>query len=163
MSSKQKTLLVPVENLTIVIKWREQFGRCWKLQRKHVLPLPPTCAISIAVDSVRMDFQLNQKISKRRFFQDIKNSFQWVIGNGLKPTQFFSFQNTSTNTVARDVQSFGQNGPWLAGWLSRDQNFFVNFAQTCDEQMLKISRRYLDWYLNDCKITDYIVQLGTFA
>ena len=98
----------------------------------------------------RVDFQLNQKISKRRFFQDIKNSFQWVIGNGLKPTQFFSFQNISTNTVARDVQSFGRNGPWLAGWLSSDQNFCANLAQTCDEHMLKISKRYLDSYLNYC-------------
>ena len=47
--------------------------------------------IHLAVDSVRVDFQLDQKISKRRFFRDIKNSFQWVIGNGLKPTQFFFF------------------------------------------------------------------------
>ena len=98
------------------------------------------------MDSVRVDFQLDQKISKRRFFQDIKNSFQWVIGNGLKPTQFFSFQNISTNTVARDVQSFGRNGSWLAGWLSSDQNFCANLAQTCDEHMLKISKWYLDSY-----------------
>ena len=47
--------------------------------------------ILYTVDSVRVDSQLDQKISKRRFFQDIKNSFQSVIGNGLKPTQFFSF------------------------------------------------------------------------
>ena len=106
--------------------------------------------LQLIVDSVRMDFQLDQKISKRRFFQDIKNSFQWVIGNGLKPTQFFSFQNISTNTVAREVQSFGRNGPWLAGWLSSDQNFCANLAQTCDEHMLKISKQYLDSYLNYC-------------
>ena len=83
-------------------------------------------------------------------WEDIKNSFQWVIENGLKPTQFFSFQNISTNTVARDVQSFGRNGPWLAGWLSSNQNFCANLAQTCDEHMLKISKRYLDSYLNYC-------------
>ena len=106
--------------------------------------------VGYILDSVRVDFQLDQKLSKRRFFQDIKNSFQWVIGNGLKPTQFFSFQNISTNTVARDVQSFGQNGPWLAGWLSSDQNFCANLEQTCDEHMLKISKRYLDSYLNYC-------------
>ena len=106
--------------------------------------------MNLDVDSVRVDFQLDQKISKRRFFQDIKNSFQWVIGNGLKPTQFFSFQNISTNTVTRDVQSFEQNGLWLAGWLSSDQNFCANLAQTCDEHMLKISKRYLDSYLNYC-------------
>ena len=33
-------------------------------------------ALTVFVDSVRMDFQLDQKISKRRFFQDIQNSFQ---------------------------------------------------------------------------------------
>ena len=111
----------------------------------------------LCVDSVRMDFQLDQKISKRRFFQDIKNSFQWVIGNGLKPTQFFSFQNISTNTVAREVQSFGQNGPWLAGWLSNGQNFFVNLAQTWDEEMLKISGRYLDSCLSNGQITENLL------
>ena len=52
----------------------------------------------------------------------------------------FSFQNISTNTVARDVQSFGRNGLWLAGWLSSDQNFCANLAQRCDEHMLKISK-----------------------
>ena len=110
------------------------------------------------MDSVRVDFQLDQKISKRRFFQDIKNSFQWVIGNGLKPTQFFSFQNISTNTVARDVQSFGRNGPWLAGWLSNGLNFFVNLAQTGDEQTLKISRRYLHPSLINCWLTENLLQ-----
>ena len=38
-----------------------------------------------------MDRQLDQKIEKRRFFQDIQNSFQWVTGIGLKMPQFFSF------------------------------------------------------------------------
>ena len=43
------------------------------------------------VDSVR-DGQLSVwKIWKRRFFQDIPISFQWVTGNGLKPPQFFPF------------------------------------------------------------------------
>ena len=31
---------------------------------------------TVFMDSVRVNFQLDQKISKRRFFQDIKNSFQ---------------------------------------------------------------------------------------
>ena len=44
-----------------------------------------------------------------------------------------------TNTDAREVQSFGQNGPWLAGWLSKGKKFFVNLAQTLDEHLLKIS------------------------
>ena len=38
-----------------------------------------------------MDRQLDQKIEKRRFFQDIQNSFQWVTGIGPKMPQFFSF------------------------------------------------------------------------
>ena len=102
----------------------------------------------LGVDSVKMDSQLDQKISKRRFFQDIKNSFQWVIGNGLKPTQFFSFQNILTNTVARDVQSFGQNGPWLAGWLSNGLIFFCQFGTilwwTNAEKFKKISWSVFD-------------------
>ena len=59
---------------------------------------------------------------------------------GLEPHNFFSVRNTSINTVARGVQSFGKNGPWLAGCLSYGQNFFKKFAQTCDEQMLKIQK-----------------------
>ena len=47
---------------------------------------------SLTVNIVNeMDRQLDQKIEKRRFFQDIQNSFQWVTGIGLKMPQFFSF------------------------------------------------------------------------
>ena len=67
--------------------------------------------------------------------------------NGSRTSPFFSFWNISTNMVARGIQSFGQNGPWLAGWLRNAQNFFVKFAQICDEQMLKISGKYLYSYL----------------
>ena len=88
------------------------------------------------------------RISKCHFFKDIANSFHEVTHIGLEPHQFFSFWNISTNTVARDIQSFGRNGLWLAGCLSYGQNFVVKFAQTHDEQMLKISRRYLDSCLN---------------
>ena len=49
-------------------------------------------AVRLSVDIVNeMDRQLDQKIEKRRFFQDIQNSFQWVTGIGLKMPQFFSF------------------------------------------------------------------------
>ena len=44
---------------------------------------------------------------KTPFLQDIENSFHEVTHIGLEPHQFFSFQNISTNTVARDVQSLG--------------------------------------------------------
>ena len=82
---------------------------------------------------------------KAPFFKDIENSFLEVTHIGLEPHQFFSFKNISTNTVARDVQSFGRNGPWLAGWLSYGQIFSSKVAQTFDKQVLKISRRYLDF------------------
>ena len=83
----------------------------------------------------------HSKNSKTPFFKGIENSFHEFTHIGLEPHQIFSFYNISTNTVARDIESFGRNRPWLAGWLSFGQIFFVKFAQTCDEQMLKISRR----------------------
>ena len=96
------------------------------------------------VDIVKMDALAWWKISKHHFIKDIENSFHEVTHIGLKPHQFFSFWNILTNTVARAIQSFGWNGPWLAGWLSYGQNLLVQFAQTNDEQMLIISRRSLD-------------------
>ena len=62
-----------------------------------------------------MDPQLIRKIAKRHFFQDIQNSFQWATGIGLVPNQNFFQKKISTNMVARAVQSFGRNGPLLAG------------------------------------------------
>ena len=56
-----------------------------------------------------------QKNQKRHFLRDISKSFQEVTPMGPEPHQFFSFSNISTNWVARGIQSFGQNGPWLAG------------------------------------------------
>ena len=66
------------------------------------------------VDIVKMDALAWWKISKHHFIKDIENSFHEVTHIGLKPHQFFSFWNILTNTVARAVQSFGQNEPWLA-------------------------------------------------
>ena len=110
-----------------------------------------------------VDPQQNQKIWKRHFFADIQNSFQQVTGNGLKPTQFFSFQNISTNKVPRGVQSLGRNWLWLAGWLGNCKNFFVNLAQICDKQMLKISERYLDFSLSNGQITEkLLLQMASF-
>ena len=48
---------------------------------------------------------------KHHFLRDIENSFHEVTHKGQESHQFFSFQNISTNTLARGVQSFGQNGP----------------------------------------------------
>ena len=64
---------------------------------------------------IDLDGQLVRKFSKRRFLKDILISFQWVTQMGLETPQFFSFQNISTNTVARGVQSLGQNWLWRAG------------------------------------------------
>ena len=53
-----------------------------------------------------LDALLVPKISKRHFFQDIKNSFHGVTQMGLEPHQNF-FQNFfSTNMVVRGGQSF---------------------------------------------------------
>ena len=98
----------------------------------------------LGMDVLKVDALAQQKNSKRHFLADISKSFQEVTQIGPESHHFFSFSNISTNMVARGIQSFGQNGPWLAGWLSNGQNFFLNFAQTWDKQMLKISSRYLD-------------------
>ena len=71
--------------------------------------------LTLSVDYAMMDPQLVRKIAKRKFFQDIQNSFQWATGIGLEPHQKFFRKKNLTNTVARAVQSFGRNGPWLAG------------------------------------------------
>ena len=63
------------------------------------------------MDILKVDALAWQKNSKRHFFGDIENSFHELTHIGLEPHQFFSFQNISTNTLARGVQSFGQNGP----------------------------------------------------
>ena len=56
--------------------------------------------------SLALDSALVRKISKRHFFQDIKNSFHGVTRMGLKPHQNFFQIFFSTNMVAGGVQSF---------------------------------------------------------
>ena len=56
--------------------------------------------------SLALDSALVRKISKRHFFQGIKNSFYGVTQMGLKPHQNFFQIFFSTNMVARGVQSF---------------------------------------------------------
>ena len=95
--------------------------------------------VTYIVDIVKVDALAQQKISKCHFFRGIENSFREVTHTiGLEPRQYFSFQNISTNTVARGLKSFGGNGLWLTGCLSFGQNFFVQFAQSHDEQIVKI-------------------------
>ena len=62
-----------------------------------------------------MDPQVDLKIAKRHFFQDIQNSFQWATGIGLEPHQKIFRKKIPTNMVARAVQNFVRNGPLLAG------------------------------------------------
>ena len=59
--------------------------------------------------------------------------------------------------IARGIQSFGRNGPWAAGCLKYGQNFSLKFAQTCDEQMLKISKRYLDSFLSNGQLSEKLL------
>ena len=82
------------------------------------------------MDILKVDALAWRKNSKRHFLGDISKSFQEVTPMGPEPHQFFSFSNISTNMVARGIQSFGQNGPWLAGQLSNCQNFCVKSPQT---------------------------------
>jgi hypothetical protein len=61
----------------------------------------------------------------------------------------------STTMVARAVQNSGRSGSLRAGKLSNGKIFFIKLAQTCDEQMLKISERYLKPLLSDSKLTKF--------
>ena len=47
--------------------------------------------------------------------------------------------------VAGGILSFGPKGAPLTHKLSNGKNIFVNLVQTYDEQMLKISGKYLDF------------------
>ena len=78
------------------------------------------------MDILKVDALAKQKNSKRHFLEDISKSFQEVTPMGPEPHQFFSFSNISTNMVARGIQSFSQNGPWLAGKLSNGPNSFLS-------------------------------------
>ena len=64
-----------------------------------------------------MDQQAFEKFENAIFFKIFKipSNGQWETGIGLEPNQNFFQKKIPTNTVARAVQSFGQNGPLLAG------------------------------------------------
>ena len=55
------------------------------------------------MDIVKVDPLAFQKISKRHFLEDIEKSFQEVTPISPEPHHFFPFQNSSTNTVAREI------------------------------------------------------------
>ena len=52
---------------------------------------------------------------KMPFFKIYFKILSRGYSNGSRTSPFFSFSNISTNMVARGIQSFGRNGPWLAG------------------------------------------------
>ena len=57
-------------------------------------------------EPLALDDAVIRKISKRPFFQDIRNSFHGVTRMGLEPHQNFFQIFFSTNMAARGVQSF---------------------------------------------------------
>ena len=87
---------------------------------------------------------LVQKISKCRFFKDIENSFQEVTHTGLEPHQFFFFLEYLNKYSCWRRPKFWPKWAMASRLFELWPKFFVKFAQTCDEQMLKISRRYLN-------------------
>ena len=90
-----------------------------------------------------------------RLLKNLKTPF--LIGNRYwsKTSPKFFSKKIPTITVARAVQNLGRNGPFRAGWLSNGKNFFIKLAQTCDEQMVKISERYLKPLLSNSKLTKF--------
>ena len=63
-----------------------------------------------------MDSQAFEKFENAIFFKIFKiPSNGQLVYVGLEPNQNFFQKKIPTNTVARAVQSFGRNGPWLAG------------------------------------------------
>ena len=73
---------------------------------------------------------------------------------GLKPPQKIFFENISTNKATRGFQSFGLLEGAAFFRVSNDQNFYVKLVQSYDEHMLKISKRYLKWFLSNHGFTE---------
>ena len=90
-----------------------------------------------------LDALLVPKISKRHFFQDIKNSFHGVTWMGLEPHQIFFQIFFSTNMVARGVQSFcileGTTDPLIEQWLKFSSQFSPDIWWTSAENFKSIS------------------------
>ena len=119
--------------------------------------LQKVCSVACRITQELLQYGLTSfwKIWKRHFFQDIQNSFQWPTGIGLEPHQKIFRKKIPTITVARAVQNLGRNGPMRAGWLNNGKNIFIKLAQTCDEQMVKNSERYLKPLLSNSKLTKF--------
>ena len=85
--------------------------------------------------------------------KDISIYFHRVTKNGLKPLQFFSFKNISTNMVARGIQSFGQK--WAM--TGRQVEQLSKFLHQIIWYVVKISARLLKPFLNNLRKTDFSV------
>ena len=94
-----------------LIENRESFITHYQVL-KSILKSSETLTMNYSISS---GWYSCSKKFKTPFFQDIQNSFQWATGIGSEPHQKNFPKKIPTNTVARAVQSFGRNGPWLAG------------------------------------------------
>ena len=91
---------------------------------------------------MKVDLLLVPKISKHHFLRDTEKSFQEIILMGPEPHQFFLFR-ISQQIWLLEASKFRPIWAVAGRLIEQWPNFFVKFAQICDEQMLKISRRYL--------------------
>ena len=64
------------------------------------------CSEALFKDCFSLDVLLVPKISKRHFFGDISNSFQWVTQTGLKPHQNFFFEKILKTDAASPILRF---------------------------------------------------------
>ena len=80
---------------------------------------------------------LGEKNQNAIFLEIFQNPFNRLLQWVQNLTNFFLF------LISQQVWLL-EASKVLAWWLSNGQNFFFKFAQTWDEQMLKISSRYLD-------------------
>ena len=105
-----KECKISFSQVKLASKVEFNFGwHTWKLHYQNCSI--PRCQNGIYLSqinhgSLALDSALVRKISKRHFFQDIKNSFHGVTRMGLEPHQNFFQIFFSTNMVARGVQSF---------------------------------------------------------
>ena len=105
-----------------------------------------------------LDSALIQKISKLPFFK-IETFLSWGNSNRSRTTpKFFSIFFFKI-MVVRGLQSFCilmcTTNPLIEQWLK----FNVNLFQTYDEQTLKISSQYLEWFQIYCHLTEKFWQL----
>ena len=62
--------------------------------------------------------------------------------------------------ISQQIQSLEAFKVWAeigCSWQADCKILFVNLAQTCDKQMLKISERYLDFSLSNGQITENLL------